>query len=71
METERSDQVVSAFKQEKVNVSVYARIQQLLNRFEAEYQADRSLARIGAVIAVVLLAILVFIFLGGSEIRVS
>jgi len=71
MESEHSNDVVEAYKQNKLNVSVYARIQQLLNRFEAEYEADRNMAWIGVVIAIVLIAMLGYIFLDGSEITIS
>ena len=71
MESERSNDVVDAYKQDKLNVSVYTRIRQLLSRFEAEYEADRNIAWIGVVIAMVLIVILGYIFLGGSEITVS
>ncbi len=71
MNTERSNHVVDAYKQDKLNVSVYARIQQLLSQFEAEDEADRNMAWIGVVVAAVLIAIIGYIFLGGSEIKVS
>ncbi len=71
MESERSNDVVDAYKQDKLNISVYARIQQLLSRFETEYEADRNMAWIGVVIAIALIAMLGYFFLGGSEITIS
>jgi len=71
MDTERSNHVVDAYKQDKLNVSVYARIQQLLSQFEAENESDRNMVWIGVVIVFVLVAILGYIFLGGAEITVS
>ena len=71
MESERSNDVVDAYKQNKLNVSIYARIQQLLSRFEAEYEADRNMAWIGVIIAIALIAMLGYFFLGVSEITIS
>ena len=59
--TDRSEQVVNNYRQHKVSVSVYARIKELLMKFEADSAADRRMARIGGlIIALALLAMVLF-----------
>ncbi len=71
MKTERSNQVVDSYKQNKVNVSVMTQIRQLLNDFEAEYAANRRWAWIGVAALIGLLIVAAFFFVNATKITIS
>ncbi len=70
METERSNQVVNSYKQNKLNVSVMTRIRKLLNDFESEYAADRHWAWIGVIILIGLVMIATYFFISATRITI-
>jgi hypothetical protein len=67
----RSDQVVTNYRQHKMSASVYARIKELLMKFEADSAADRRMAWIGLGIALALVASVAYFFVSGSQITIS
>ncbi len=71
MKTERSNQVVDNYKQNKLNASVMSRIRHLLNKFESENAADRRWAWIGVVILVGLLSVAIYYFHTATKITIS
>ena len=71
MKSERSNQVIDSYKQNKLNVSVMTRIRQLLNNFESEYAADRRWAWIGIVVLTGLVMIAIYFFLSTTRITIS
>ena len=70
-QTNRSDQVIDNYRQHKISVSVYARIKELLMKFEADNAADRRMAWIGLGIALALVASAAYFFVSGSQITVT
>lgn len=71
MKAERSNQVVDSYKQNKLNVSVMARIRRLVDQFEEDYAANRRWAWIGVLALVGFLLVAVYLFVSGSQITIS
>lgn len=67
----RSEQVVNNYRQHKLSISVYARIKDLLKKFEAEDAANKRMVWIGLGIALALVAVSVLVFVSGSQITIS
>ncbi len=71
MNDEQSCQVVEKYKQEKINTSILARIQQLIQKFEEDAIVDRRIAWIGISILIVLIAIAIYLLSSGSQVTIS
>ncbi|MCP4430571.1 MAG: hypothetical protein GY806_06295 [Gammaproteobacteria bacterium] len=71
MNDEQSCQVVEKYKQEKINTSILARIQQLIQKFEEDAIVDRRIAWIGISILMVLIAIAIYLLSSGSQVTIS
>lgn len=71
MDQRRSSQVVEKFKQEKLNISILARIQQLLHRFEADNRVDRRLAWLGVILLIAVALVGIYSFGAGSNFTLS
>ena len=70
-QTNRSEQVVNNYRQHKMSASVYARIKELLMKFEADSAADRRMAWIGLGIALALVSSAAYFFASGSQITLT
>lgn len=64
----RSEQVVEAYKKHKLAISALKKVLQLIMEFEQGRRLDTHIARIGLIIALLLIAALSFYFFGKSEV---
>ncbi len=70
--TNRPEQVVNNYRQHKISVSVYARIKELLMKFDADSAADRRMAWIGLLVfAFGIAASVAYFFVSGSQITLT
>jgi hypothetical protein len=67
-EPTRSEQTISEFKQRKLAHSALHRIQELIQSFEDDRAFDWRLARIGVLVAVVLITVSFYLLLSGNSI---
>lgn len=67
---ERSEAVVEDYKKHKLATSALRRIGELIHGFEQDRAADVHMARIGAIIIILLLAGAYFVF-GGDSLTLS
>ena len=65
----RSEEVVSAFKRDKLARSAYRQVQRIIDDWELERETDRRLARVGVLVigVLVVFAILTFGGIGPVE----
>lgn len=62
MDSERSTEELEKYKREKINKSIFSRIQLLLRKFDEEERVDRQLAWIGVGAIAVLLVIAIYLW---------
>ncbi len=70
-QSDRSEQVVEAYKRHKLASSVLKRIHQIIEGFEQDRRLDTHVARIGLVVSILLIAALSFYFFGRAEVVIS
>ena len=70
-QSDRSEQVIDAYRNRKLASSALSRIREMVQGFERERLADRRMAQIGIVIILLILAIAAYLFFGGRDLIIS
>ncbi len=66
-DSERSEQVIEAYKRRKLAGSAIRRIHEIIQGFEQDRIADWRMARVGVVVILAVLAIAAFLFFGSRS----